>query len=55
MVCDKLREDVLISHKLSRMGQNVYYANYATDRRSRFQSDICGRSALCAQLSVSRQ
>jgi len=48
MVCDKLREDVLISHRLHRVGEEVYYANYATDHLSHFQSDICGHSALCA-------
>ena len=47
MVCDKLRQRVLISHKLYRMGQDIYYANYATDRLSRFRSDIRGLSALC--------
>jgi hypothetical protein len=30
------------------MGQDVYHANYATDRLSHFQSDICGLSALYA-------
>jgi hypothetical protein len=48
MVCDEFGEDVLISDKLYRMGQDEYFADYATDRLSHFQPDICGLSALCA-------
>jgi hypothetical protein len=48
MVCDKLREDILISNKLYRVGQDVYYSNCETDHLSYFQSDICGLSALYA-------
>jgi hypothetical protein len=48
VVCDTSREGVLIPHELSRMGQDVYRANYATNRLSHFRSDICGHSALCA-------
>jgi hypothetical protein len=48
MVCDKLGRRRIIFRNPYRMGQDVYHANYATDRLSHFQSDICGLSTLYA-------